>query len=575
VFDVLVLGGGINGAVSAAALAARGARVALIERGDFAGTTSQETSNLVWGGIKYLESYEVGLVRKLCRARNRLIRSYPASVREIRFYTSHPRGFRHGRWKLVLGAWLYWALGGFFTRRPRLLSTGTIAREEPIIALDGLDGGFEYSDAFLPDNDARFVWGFVRSALDHGCVAANYLEAFGSRREGGEWITRARDVEAGRETWIRSRALVNACGPYADQINARNGVGTLHRHVLSKGVHLLVDRLTDSPRALTFFADDGRLFFVIPMGPKSCIGTTDTPVQRPDVEVTPEDRRFILDNINKRLRLPRPLKESDIVAERCGVRPLAVDAAFEGRRDWMQLSRRHVIETDRERRHITIFGGKLTDCLNVGEEICREVRRLGLELPYPKRRWYGEPHATVREQFFHQARLMGLDAMTATRSSEALSTRLWRRYGAEALNLLESIRRDPRMAEVIIGTSEYVRCEIHEAAQREMVVKLEDFLRRRSEIAQVVRREELRRAAGLDEACRILFGDAAEAKWAEYFGERPATSAPTLPTNEVESMNCDEKKRTQKCVVGRASAELEDAGPSDQARSVTAREPTW
>jgi glycerol-3-phosphate dehydrogenase len=100
-FDVLVLGGGINGAVSAASLAARGARVALIDRGDFAGATSQESSNLAWGGIKYLESYEMRLVRELCRARNKLLRSYPSVVHEIPFYTSHPRRFRHGRWKLT------------------------------------------------------------------------------------------------------------------------------------------------------------------------------------------------------------------------------------------------------------------------------------------------------------------------------------------------------------------------------------------------------------------------------------------------------------------------------------------
>src|SRR5207237_8229204 len=102
--------------------------------------------------------------------------------------------------------------------------------------------------------------------------------------------------------------------------------------VFAKGVHILVDRLTSNRRVLTFFADDGRLFFVIPMGGKTCIGTTDTRVERPEVAVTAEDRSFVLDNINKRLRLPRPLSESDIIAERCGVRPLVVPvAAGDGR----------------------------------------------------------------------------------------------------------------------------------------------------------------------------------------------------------------------------------------------------
>jgi glycerol-3-phosphate dehydrogenase len=317
---------------------------------------------------------------------------------------------------------------------------------------------------------------------------------------------------------VRSALLINACGPYADAVNAREGVTTTHRHVFSKGIHVLVDRLTPNHRVLTFFADDGRLFFVIPMGGKTCIGTTDTRVERPEVSVTPEDRRFVLENINKRLRLKKPLEESDIIAERCGVRPLVVSGTGNGTRDWMQLSRKHAVETRDALKHVTIFGGKLTDCLNVGEEICAEVQRLGVALPYADRVWYGEPPDAVRDEYFHQARLMELDEMTAPHASEKLSTRLWRRYGSEALGLLEAIRRDPRMAEVIIETSEYIRCELDEAARREMVVKLEDFLRRRSKIALVVRREEIRRAPGLREACRILFGDDAEAKIEEYFG---------------------------------------------------------
>ncbi len=525
-FDVLVLGGGINGAVSAAALAARGAKVGLIDKGDFAGVTSQQSSNLAWGGIKYLETYEFGLVRKLCRARNELIRAYPSTVQEIRFTTSHEKGFRHGRLLLILGAWLYWAIGSFFTRRPRLLSVEDLEREEPIVETGSLDGGFEYSDAYLHDNDARFVWGFIRSALDRGCAAANYVEALGSAREGDGWVTRARDAITGREFALRSKLLINACGPYADPVNARDQVATAHRHVFSKGIHILVDRLTSNHRVLTFFADDGRLFFVIPMGARTCIGTTDTRVERPEVEVTAEDRRFVLDNINKRLRLQQPLTEADIIAERCGVRPLVVTAAGAGGggRDWMQLSRKHAIEVDRGRGHLTIFGGKLTDCLNVGDEICAEVQRLGVALPFADRVWYGEPPAAVREEYFHQARLMSLDAMTSPQSSEKLSTRLWRRYGGEALGLLETIRRDPSMSELVIETSEYLRCELEEAARREMVVKLEDFLRRRSKIALVVRRDDIRRAPGLREACRILFGDDADGKIAEYFGEPRAAA---------------------------------------------------
>lgn len=528
-FDVLIIGGGINGAVSAACLAARGARVALIDRGDFAGFTSQQSSNLAWGGIKYMEGFEFGLVRKLCLSRNHLIRSYPSTVQEIRFYAAHERGFRHGLWKLVLGTILYWIIGSFFTRAPRGLSRAVMDREEPIIDLERCDGGFEYSDAYLHDNDARFVWGFIRRALDYGCAAANYVESLGSAREGDAWVTRARDGIDGREITIRSRVLVNAAGPFVDAHNALTRQVTRTRHAFSKGIHLIVGRLTPHKRVLTFFADDGRLFFVIPMGPCTCIGTTDTKVDSPLTHVTDEDRRFVLSNINKRLRLPRPLTEADVIAERCGVRPLAIRGDGDGEVDWLTLSRKHVVEVNDRAAHVSIFGGKLTDCLNVGEEVAAVVQKLGVSLADPRRRWYGEPGPDLRDEFFHQAERIGLDAMTSPLSSERLSTRFWRRYGAEAFSLLESIRADPRMGELLIEGAEYVRCEIEQAARREMITKLDDFLRRRSKIALVIRRDQMLAAPGLREACRILFGDEAEAKLAEYLRETGGAEGQIAP----------------------------------------------
>jgi glycerol-3-phosphate dehydrogenase len=517
-FDVMIVGGGINGAVSAAALSAQGASVALIDRKDFAGFTSQQSSNLAWGGIKYLETGELGLVTKLCASRNRLLRAYPSSVREIRFFVSIEQGFRHNRFTMLLGVLLYWAIGRFFTRPPRVLSRATIEREEPAVAPLG-PGGFEYSDAFLIDNDARFVFNFVRSALDHGAIAVNYVSSLGSQRGAdGHWATRVRDEINGREWTVRSRVLINAAGPYVDQLNAESGQTTRHHHVFSKGVHLVVDRITPSRRVLTFFADDGRLFFVIPLGPKSCIGTTDTRVDTLPPQVEPEDRQFILDNVNKRLRLARPLSEADIIAERCGVRPLVVESAAAGEgRDWTALSRKHAVEVNQVDKHISIFGGKLTDCINVGHEIAELVHGLGVELAHRGRRWYGEPPDSVRDEFFHQAQLMGLDALTAEESSEPLSTRLWRRYAGSALALLDDIRQDPSMAEVLIKGTEYIRCELHHAAQREMVTKLADFLRRRSKISLIARPEKIKVAPGLREACEILFGAEAQAKFDEFF----------------------------------------------------------
>ncbi|MDT8992049.1 FAD-dependent oxidoreductase [Curvibacter sp. APW13] len=516
VFDVLVLGGGINGAVAAAALAAQGVKVALIDRGDFAGFTSSNSSNLAWGGIKYLETMELLLVNKLCRSRNHLMRHYPSTVEEIRFFTSIQKGFRMPVAFVFLGTLFYWAMGRFFTRPPRYLTRSTIAREEATINTTNVSAGFEYSDCYLHDNDARFVFNFIRSSMNFGGIAANYVESTQARREGDQWVVDAKDVLDGRQFPIRAKVLVNACGPYVDQHNQLSGQRTAHHHVFSKGIHLIVDRVTPHKRVLTFFASDGRLFFVIPMGPKTCIGTTDTQVDSPLTEVTDADRAFVLDNANQLLQLERPLTPADIIAERCGVRPLAIEGQG-GKADWVKLSRKHAIDVNEADRHLSIFGGKLTDCLNVGDEVVDAVARLGVAIPYLGRKWYGEPHDAVKDEFLHQARLMNLDAMTHPSSSEPLSVRFWRRYGANAFGLLERIRNDPAEAELLIENAEYTRCEITQAAQREMITKLEDFLRRRSKISLVVRRDDLQDAQGLMEACRILFGDQAQEKYDEYF----------------------------------------------------------
>jgi alpha-glycerophosphate oxidase/glycerol-3-phosphate dehydrogenase len=517
-FDVLVIGGGINGAVSAAALAGRGVKVALIERDDFASGVSSHSSNLAWGGIKYLESWEFLLVNKLCRSRNKLMRAYPSTVKEIRFFTTIQKGFRWPPFFIFLGSVLYWIMGRFKTAPPRYVSARQLEATEPVINTENAAGGLEYSDCYLYDNDARFVFGFVRKALDYGCVAANYVEATAMRREQGRWLVEARDAISGENFTVAAKALVNAAGPWLDALNRDAKVQTAHHHLFSKGIHLIVDRVTDNKRVLTFFASDGRLFFLIPMGSRTCVGTTDTQVESPEVGVTDEDRDFVLQNINTLLDMDPPLTRDSIIAERCGVRPLAVQGQG-GVADWVQLSRKHVVEVDRERQHLSILGGKLTDCLNVGDEVVAELASLGIEVPEADACWYGEPPAEVREEYLRQARLMNLDELTAPSSSEPLSERFWRRYGQAAFHLLERIREDRSCARLLIARAEYTRCEMELTAQREMVVKLEDFMRRRSKIELVLRREEIANAPGLRRAAEILFGAEAEEKLGEYLAE--------------------------------------------------------
>jgi glycerol-3-phosphate dehydrogenase len=530
-FDVMIVGGGINGAVAAAVLAGRGASVALVDRGDFGSFTSQESSNLVWGGFKYLENYELLLVRKLCMSRNRLTRAYPDNIKPIGFLAALDASSPYPPWLAALGSAAYWGIGNFRTHRPRLLGPAAIRREEPVVDTTNVRGGIEYYDAYLKDNDARFVFSFVRSAIDVGATAANYVELVGAERVGDRWRCTLRDLDVvsgrGDDISCAANIVINAAGPFVDGLNEQWGLRTEHRIVYSKGIHLVVPRLTPNERVLAFFDDTQRLFYVIPMGKRSVIGTTDTRVDEPTTAVTDEDREFLLTQINARLALAAPLTVDDIVAERCGVRPLVV---ARGRRntddvDWTSLSRKHEIETDAERKVITIFGGKLTDCLNVGEEVADAVESLGLPLEADTHSWYGEPAQATRDEFYRQARLMRLDDLRHKPDVEPLSDRLWRRYGRRAFAMLDAIRDDPSMGEDIMDSADYLRVELHVAARTEMVTKLEDFLRRRSKISLVVREADISASEGLGEVCQILFGERADEKLAEYWSSRASSAS--------------------------------------------------
>jgi glycerol-3-phosphate dehydrogenase len=523
-FDVLVVGAGINGAVSAASLAGRGASVALIDRGDFGSFTSQESSNLVWGGFKYLEHYELPLVFGLCRSRNHLLKAYPDNIKEIGFLAALDRTAPFRPWFAALGATAYWIIGLFGTKPPKLFDADAVKRAEPAIETKTVRGGILYHDAYLIDNDSRFVFSFVRSAIEAGATAANYVELVSAERSGDRWVAHLRDVDSGETFTTTARAIVNAAGPFVDEINGQWGLSTEHRIVYSKGIHLVVPRITTTrhDRVLAFFDDTQRLFYVIPMGRRSVIGTTDTRVDTPFTHVDEGDREFLLDQINARLDLAKPITTADVIAERSGVRPLVVQrrGGDQTDTDWTSLSRKHEIERDDARAVVTVFGGKLTDCLNVGREVAHEIEQLGIPLERDLHNWYGEPAKATRSEFYRQAKLMKLDLLRSKPDIEPLSDRLWRRYGRRAFDLLESIRADPAMGEDIMDSADYLRAELHNAAEHEMIVKLDDFMRRRSKIDLVVHDDDIRNSPGLHEVASILFGNDADRRLDEYFAEK-------------------------------------------------------
>lgn len=483
--DVAVIGGGINGAVTTAALSAAGVSVALLDKGDFSSFTSQESSNLIWGGFKYLQTYEFRLVHKLCQSRNRLMRAYPSQVEPIEFLATFDEKSPYPAWLAGMGAAAYWAIGGFKTAPPKLLRSSKVEALEPVIDTSAAKGGLIYADAYLPDNDARFTFGFIRGALDRGALAANYTEVSAMAFDDEGWTLSLTDQLDGSARTVRARAVVNATGPWIDEINRKLGVVTDHRIAHSKGIHLIVPRIGSGDRVFAFFDEDDRLYYVIPMGDRSVIGTTDTRVDDPHTVVTDDDREFVLRQINARLDLDQPLTMTDVIAERCGVRPLVVEADDQHEADdWLQLSRKHEIELDRDRGVVSVFGGKLTDCLNVGEEVLDAVKQLGILAGDLDDSWFGEPSDVEFERF--RSRVAANPIV-----DEALTPDLWRRYGARANAVLDRIDDDPRLAETAWESPRYLKAEVVEIGETEMVAKVDDFLRRRTGLALTQHNDDL------------------------------------------------------------------------------------
>ncbi|RZA12727.1 MAG: FAD-dependent oxidoreductase, partial [Proteobacteria bacterium] len=356
------------------------------------------------------------------------------------------------------------------------------------------------------------------TAMRSGAKILNYAEVVAAKKT-DVWTLDVKDKQRDGDFTIKAKVLINAAGPYADSLNRLTGLTTRHKHIFSKGVHLIVPRLTENKKVLTFFADDGRLFFVIPMGSCSCIGTTDTPVETLPARVTDEDRAFILDNINKRLRLKKPLTMADVLSERCGVRPLVKEVgakpAAQGE-DWMNLSRKHAIETKRDQKHITIFGGKLTDCLNIGRELCDELEHLRVPLKRNDE-WVGESlHKYVFEE---AARKEGLGDIQFV-GEGTLIDRLWRCYDQDAFTILDRMKADPTLKQAVSTQSSVTLAEFSHLAESEMVVSLEDALRRRTRLALVVSHEELAASPLLKKAAELLFRENAEREWQRYFGDQ-------------------------------------------------------
>ena len=362
VFDLAVIGGGVNGAGIARDAAGRGAKVLLLEAGDLAQGTSSASTKLIHGGLRYLEHYEFSLVRESLSEREALWKIAPHIIWPLRFVLPHVPGLRP-RWLLRLGLFLYDHIGG----RKRLPATRSInlARHPAGGPLKpGFHAAFEYSDGWV--DDARLVALNAKDAAEHGAEIRTRCAVTAARREDGHWR-----LETPQGSF-RAKALVNAAGPWVENvINAVAGSNSPRRVRLVKGSHVIVRKFWDGPHAYLLQNHDGRVIFVNPYQGDLClIGTTDIAYngRAEDVKIDDDEIHYLLAAVNRYTK--QQLAPTDIIASFAGVRPLYDDNAANP----SAVTRDYVFDVEGAPPLLSVFGGKLTTYRKLAEHALLKLK---------------------------------------------------------------------------------------------------------------------------------------------------------------------------------------------------------
>ena len=368
IYDLAVIGGGINGAGIARDAAGRGAKVILLERGDLARGTSSASTKLIHGGLRYLEHYEFKLVRESLMERERLWAIAPHIIWPIRFVLPYQKGIRP-RWLVRLGLFLYDHIGG----RKRLPATRSInLKTDPAGAslLASFTTGFEYSDCWV--DDARLVVLNALDAAEHGADIRTRAEVTRLARQDGIWHI---DI-LGTDT-INARTVVNAAGPAVLELLHRT-IGhkrdSDERIRLVRGSHIVVAKIFDTPQAYFCQNGDGRIFFAIPYEDDfTLIGTTDADHDGPldNITATPDEIAYICQSANAYFK--QKLSPVDVVYSYAGVRPLVDDGS--GKPE--TASRGYHFDVDIDEGGgapiLSVFGGKITTYRHLAESAVAEL----------------------------------------------------------------------------------------------------------------------------------------------------------------------------------------------------------
>ena len=458
-WDVIIIGGGATGLGVAVDSATRGYSTLLLEGHDFAKGTSSRSTKLVHGGVRYLEQGDIPLVLEALRERGLLHRNAPHLVHHLSFIVP-----RYQWWEgpfFGIGLKVYDALAGKLNLAPsHLLSREETLARIPNIEPENLLGGVEYFDGQF--DDSRLAITLARTAVHHGACALNYARVDGLiKKDGMVTGVRFTETETGRSHTAEGSVVINATGIFSDHIRVMDDEKAVPAVQPSQGVHLVFDRsfLQGESAIMVPHTDDGRVLFVIPWHDKVLVGTTDTPMQSPDLEprALDEEIGFILRNAAR--YLARDPKESDILSVFAGQRPLVRPPGKDGAAT-KSISRNHEILVS-EAGLVTVVGGKWTTYRKMAEDTLDKATVLaGLE---------DKPCVTEKLQ------LLGWRSPNANPLPDWLGV-----YGSEAEDVQALIASDASLGEMLHPRLPYPLATIVWAVRHEQALTVEDALSRRT-----------------------------------------------------------------------------------------------
>jgi glycerol-3-phosphate dehydrogenase len=491
--DLIVVGGGITGAGIARDAARRGLQVALFEQNDIAYGTSSRSSKLIHGGLRYLESYEFSLVFESVSERRVVLDLAPHLVNPLAFLFPVYQGSRKSLRMIDAGMWLYDGLALFRSpKRHRTLKPSEVAKEEPMLKQEGLQGAPVYYDCST--DDARLTLETIIDATQHGAVVVNWarvdaLTKDDQGRVSGVVVKNARD---GGLREVKAHTVINATGPWTDEVLAMSGprAGKLLRP--TKGIHIVVERekLPVEHAVVLFHPTDDRVLFALPWGERTYVGTTDTDYEGSPGEeaATLEDVDYLIAASNHYFQANQIARE-DVISTLAGLRPLIAPEPEVGEISESQVSREHQILIG-EDGLITIAGGKLTtyrkmakECVDIAVNLLKLMGKLpedihsGQTFKFPLPGAVGWP-----EDDDHDKVAADLVAACDCGLPAEVSRHLVDTYGMRALELAKLCAANPSLMEPIVPGRVEIMAQVDFGVREELAASVSDIMIRRTQI---------------------------------------------------------------------------------------------